>query len=634
MGKNKQIFGSFADAASALSAAIGGKKATQTHSTKRNQGGAADFRSPAARGGPAVSREDVSDMEAAMIAKAKTGGAEAEKVSARRPMEVRQVGRGKRELIAPSRLTVEQVAADVAAHKRNEKLKEERAAREAAERAEKERLAAEQKAKQAAAAAAKAALAAKLKATRAALARHLHKPAPPPVAPTPPAAQPRALTKDDVLPAVRKVFAETPPPIEQRARSVQAVTRQPVEAAIARGAALFAKRPEPDHSGFIIGCDFGTSSVKIVVRQPYSASDPAARPTPSALQSTGHPYLWQTVVWFEPEAGRFSLLPAKGAVPLEGFKAGILAGEGGKRVVPELPVTRNEAAAAFLALQLSHCLGWYDAERPLGSQGGDHFLAINVGIPVAAQDDAKTYRDFSHVLGAARDLIGKADNLAHEQVRKAFQASSGLLPAGFDLVPELAAAIYGYANDDLARLGAHILIDVGASTLDTVAFILHQREGRKLVSAMAAEVDLLGAAAYEAAKQAGFTDQPFRSACIGLFDDVFNYARRSDVAPYDFDQTLRHGKMVQLIAVGGGCKTAVHKDMIERVHPCLGDLKILSPKPPISLSAGPCDTSRLLLAYGLTADIPEQLELRRPSDIPRIQPPESSSVAFISKDQM
>jgi hypothetical protein len=38
--------------------------------------------------------------------------------------------------------------------------------------------------------------------------------------------------------------------------------------------------------------------------------------------------------------------------------------------------------------------------------------------------------------------------------------------------------------------------------------------------------------------------------------------------------------------------------------------------------------------YGLTSDIPEQLELRRPSEIPLINDQKSASISFISKDDV
>lgn len=448
-----------------------------------------------------------------------------------------------------------------------------------------------------------------------------------PVAPPPPPPP----TAQQLIERIRVLFGEAPPPIETRPQRTLPWVRTGVEECIALGSELIRAKPEPDHSGYIIGCDFGTSSIKLAVRQPYRAGNPtAARPAPNLLQSNRHPYLWQSVIWFSPDSEEFSLLPGKGKVALEGFKAGILAGGGGKRILPDLAVTRNEAAAAFLALQLAHCLGWYEKTQPLGGDAARHFLAINIGIPVAAQDDTKTYRDFRHIVSAARALMPHATCLTHSKVRVCYQASTHDLPAGFDLVPELTAAISGYANEPFARDGAHILIDVGASTLDVVAFNLVNRER---VAAFAAEVKLLGAAALEAARSDGFPDDLFRRACIEQYDQVFNYARHPRVAPRNFDATLRRNP-VQLMAIGGGCKTAVHKEFIARVHPTLGDLKLMHPSPPAQMTSIKCDASRLLLAYGLTSDIPEQLELRRPSEIPLINDQQSAPITFISKDDV
>lgn len=457
------------------------------------------------------------------------------------------------------------------------------------------------------------------------------KPGPSPRAKAPvAAANPPAATPRTLLASIEKIFGERAPAIEPRPQRTLPWVRSGIDEALERGASLFAARPGPDQSGYIIGCDFGTSSIKLVVRQPYRTGNPiAARPAPNMLQSAKHPYLWQSVLWFDPDTGRFSLWPGKG-VALEGFKAGILAGKGGTRVLPGLPVTRNEAAAAFLALQLAHCLGWYDEERPLGPGGADHYLAVNIGIPVAASDDGQIYRDFRHIVSAAQCLIPHAGALTHDLVRQCYQASSHELPSGFDLVPELTAAITGYANEPYARNGAHILIDVGASTLDIVAFNLVDRER---VSAFAAEVGLLGAAALQAAKQEKFEDTLFQKAMFAQYDRVFDYAQHPNVAPGNFNRTLRRND-VQLIAIGGGCKTEVHKEAIKRIDRTLGELKMVNPTPPAHLTDKKCDTSRLLLAYGLTSDIPEQLELRRPSQIPKIKLDESAKISFVSKDQM
>jgi hypothetical protein len=449
----------------------------------------------------------------------------------------------------------------------------------------------------------------------------------PPRPPEPP--KPAPPTPKDLLAKIRTVFGKTPPPIEKRPQRALPWVRADVEECIARGANTIAAHPHPSEPGYIIGCDFGTSSIKIAVRQNYRAGNPVAgRPVPNLLQSNSHPYLWQSVLWFSPETDAFSLLPGKGMVALEGFKAGILAEGGGERVLPEFPVTRNEAAAAFLALQLSHCLGWYEKHRPLGVDAAQNFLSINIGIPVAAQDQSKTYRDFRHIVSAARALMPHTTCLKHAMVRQCYQASMPELPIGLDLVPELTAAITGYANEPYAKDGAHILIDVGASTLDLVAFNLVDRVR---VAAFAAEVKLLGAAALDAARSSGFADDLFRLACAEQYREVLNHARHPNVAPRNFDANLRRNP-VQLITIGGGSKTPVHKQFVAMAHSTLGDLKIFQPSPPAHMTAIKCDASRLLLAYGLTSDIPDQLELRRPSEIPPMQDQRGSKVSFISKD--
>ena len=622
MGKKGQSFGSFADAAEALKKL----KGTPGVAQQRHQGPSAnpDF----------MHSNGFADVEAAMMKKAEEQAASAPSKAKRQEFDVQPTGRGRSKVVpveTPA-LLPHQIKAGLLPKR---PLEERKKPEPSLPIAKQNPPAASPPPKVQAANGKKAGNG---KARLPNLPNRVvakPKPATQPVAITPavpadPPPPPPPTTKQ-LLERIRVLFGEAPPPIEARPQRALPWVRTAVEECIALGSEIIRAKPEPDHSGYIIGCDFGTSSIKLAVRQPYRAGNPtAARPAPNLLQSNRHPYLWQSVIWFSPDTGEFSLLPGKGKVALEGFKAGILAGGGGNRVLPDLPVTRNEAAAAFLALQLAHCLGWFARSLPLGGDAAKNFLAVNIGIPVAAQDDTKTYRDFRHIVSAARALMPHAICLTHSKVRECYQASTHDLPAGFDLVPELTAAISGYANEPFARDGAHILIDVGASTLDVVAFNLVNRER---VAAFAAEVNLLGAAALDAARGDGFPDDLFRRACFEQYDQVFNYARHPRVAPRNFDATLRRNP-VQLMAIGGGCKTAVHKEFIARVHDTLGDLKLMHPSPPAQMTSIKCDASRLLLAYGLTSDIPEQLELRRPSEIPLINDQQSAPISFISKDDV
>ena len=46
-----------------------------------------------------------------------------------------------------------------------------------------------------------------------------------------------------------------------------------------------------------------------------------------------------------------------------------------------------------------------------------------------------------------------------------------------DVVPEIAAEVVGYARSKHRREGLHVMVDVGASTIDICGFVLHAADG-------------------------------------------------------------------------------------------------------------------------------------------------------------
>lgn len=442
-----------------------------------------------------------------------------------------------------------------------------------------------------------------------------------------------AVERQVVFARIRKLLGTRSPSTEKRPAKVSAATAAQVSAAIARGAHDFAGSPEPDlENGFIVGFDFGTSSLKLAVRQAYTAGASIAFLTvPEELRSNDHAHLWQTALWFDPATHIFSLFPQPGMEMLEGFKTGIISGAGGQRVLQDIPVTRAEAAAAYIALQIAHFLGWYAQTRPLAA-GGDRFLSINIGIPVAAHDDDKAFKTFKHIVCAARELVVFAEALSLDQVRHAHQASGPELPLGWNLIPELTAAIAGYTSEPTSLDGAHVLIDVGASTLDIVAFNHVRRERNAVFSA---GVELLGSAALETVLREGISEEDFRGCCDVQFNSVYGDASRYSRGGNGFSKVLR-SRDVQLITTGGGCASALHASFIDDKNcpDILGSLPIIRPLPPASSTAGVSDPSRLLLAYGLTRDIPELLELKLPSQVTSIPPLARPTTRDPSKDDV
>lgn len=458
------------------------------------------------------------------------------------------------------------------------------------------------------------------------------------VKPEPPASMPPGERRCLAAVRVREVVAAAFPAIDEtRPERVSESTAAAVKKAVALGSQILAARPGPDlDTGFIVGVDFGTSAVKLAVAQPYQAGDPVrALTTPICLRSadTAHPHLWPTAVWFSTETGSFSLIPGPGSIPLDGFKAGLISKLGNHKAHPTIDVTRAEACAAFLALQLAHLFGQYALKKPLGAIGGGHFLSVNIGVPVDSMDRRDVVEAFKRVVQAAHALAAHAVYLDLASVRRAVAAATPELPAGFDLVPELAAAVAGYAADPTTPSGPHILVDVGAATLDIVAFNLVDR-GQK-VAVLASGVEMFGAASLEWARQGGLTDKEFKDACDYEFDRVYGHARSPERDQRGFHPVHRGNGIVRLVTTGGGCATPLHAAFIEEmVKPAvLGAGKIGRPLPPANITSVECDRSRLLLAYGLTRDVTEIARCRLPSEIENIViPSQQALIAPISKD--
>ncbi|OPL18831.1 MAG: hypothetical protein AVO35_12830 [Candidatus Aegiribacteria sp. MLS_C] len=66
------------------------------------------------------------------------------------------------------------------------------------------------------------------------------------------------------------------------------------------------------------------------------------------------------------------------------------------------------------------------------------------------------------------------------------------LSCDFAIIPEIVAGAVGYALSDLRRVGLHLMIDIGASTVDMCSFILHQADGGDRYSLLVTDVKLLG----------------------------------------------------------------------------------------------------------------------------------------------
>lgn len=240
-----------------------------------------------------------------------------------------------------------------------------------------------------------------------------------------------------------------------------------------------------------IGLDFGTSSAKVAIRSPYLGRGNVT-----------------AVTWPDGNGGRSFLLPTNLSESASSGRSAVEtkpspADSSLKVDLMERPdsVEARANAACYLAwvLRTSRC-------HVLGSLQetyGIHPLrwSLNLGIPSAGYDDAEIKKGF-RIAGAAAwalsvqktpptrsEAVATVNRLAGTE----FKPESLLDLNEIEVVPEIVAEAARYARSHERRNGLHFLVDLGASTIDSCGFVLHEREGEDRWELLNALVEPLGA---------------------------------------------------------------------------------------------------------------------------------------------
>ena len=263
------------------------------------------------------------------------------------------------------------------------------------------------------------------------------------------------------------------------------------------------RRPSRHPVDLVVGFDFGTSCTKVVIQSPTKLRGRAV------------------AVDFE-ELGHFSshrLLPT---VITEASSGEVHLGAGTDRpgqvrndlkirlLEQEVPASPEELegytarAAAHVGLALRRARQWFlTAEQR--NYGTDRFRwAMNFGVPSAGFDDDEIRERFHRVARAGWALSLTPEHVtlkrAIASVRAADRGSKSKVDATIEVVPEVAAQVVGYAKSRQRRDGLHLLVDIGASTIDVCAFLLHGVDGDDVYELLSAEVKQLGLLALHAAR--------------------------------------------------------------------------------------------------------------------------------------
>ncbi len=265
---------------------------------------------------------------------------------------------------------------------------------------------------------------------------------------------------------------------------------------------------DPGQSGeceLIIGLDFGTSASKVVIQAPELPGRPSFAVDFGELSHRSARYLLPTILWVAPN-GTSQLSRLDIARSVKDIKLELLSGDEylNSNLGPSRQGLNPEATAvAYLALLLRYTREWFlKTKRDVLKDFGKLNWSVNLGVPSPCIEENPENLRFQRV-GKAAWMLSVLENQitlgkAQDELRYLIEApeywdrDDDGIACDLQIIPEIAAGAVGYALSTLRREGLHVMVDIGASTVDVCSFILHEREGNDRYSLLTTDVQLLG----------------------------------------------------------------------------------------------------------------------------------------------
>lgn len=310
-----------------------------------------------------------------------------------------------------------------------------------------------------------------------------------------------------------------------------------------------------------IGLDFGTSSTKIVIGMPYHPGAPAfAIPVPPFARADNHPHLWAERLWLR-EDTEFSLLPSDGATLIRHLKRSLMLSVDAPG--DESGIAPEEAACAFLALQIRQAKGWMLTARRHVLREGRLQWHVNFGFPAASLNVADLAERYRRICAAALLLNAERDPVTRARVRQrladiANDPSRWLATFNAALAPEIAAAVAGFAHSARLDSGLFAMVDVGGGTVDCCTFNLFRADDGSLrCPIFEANVETLGVESWNLCAGDTSLERPFRRFLDQLPREAIWNTKTKRYTSSD-----RWQVGLPIFLVGGGSQSAVHRTAV------------------------------------------------------------------------
>jgi hypothetical protein len=240
----------------------------------------------------------------------------------------------------------------------------------------------------------------------------------------------------------------------------------------------------------VIGLDFGTSCTKVVVGTPYEQERAFLVPF-KGFAHYSNLFLLPTHISSE---GNYFYLPKTGGKgSFTDLKLKLI------RTIASPDDERHyEHAVAYLALVFRFVRTWFINTYKTVFDDCELTWHANVGVPSATFENDDLTEVYHKAVLTAWLVSMREGDVTRKLVSEVTESlHSGNLAADqtIDLAvfPEVAAEVAGYARSEHRQEGLHLMVDVGAGTMDICGFLLNRSQGADQYPLLSSSVKLLGA---------------------------------------------------------------------------------------------------------------------------------------------
>ncbi|MFH0990786.1 MAG: hypothetical protein V1799_12295 [bacterium] len=251
----------------------------------------------------------------------------------------------------------------------------------------------------------------------------------------------------------------------------------------------------------IIGLDFGTACTKAVVQAPYVVGQ---KKWAVYFGKYGHKtncFLLPASIWISKE-GDCSLKVNDSWSRFSSSKECLLED-------PQLFVNPTSGdfrslearilAIAYNALTIAYIRNWFELEHGREFSSSHIQWRLNIGVPSQIYKHEVLDPLFKQIGIVAWKLSEKEQPVNINDIEPLLNQAgditfeSEILRENINTIPEVIAEFLGYANSDKRQDGMHVIVDIGANTLDVCAFNLFRKDGQDQFPFFTAIVTLNGA---------------------------------------------------------------------------------------------------------------------------------------------